>query len=69
MSSASQASALFCVRRGRDYYSDASGRFDLMYSARARRWVCVDWEAGEVARNPDRAALELWAARQRKGRA
>jgi hypothetical protein len=47
--------------RGRDFYSDLTGRFDLWFAPAHGWWVCVDWESGTAERG-EREVCETWAA-------
>jgi hypothetical protein len=54
--------ALAWVRRGRDFYSDATGRFDLMLSMGV--WVVYDTERPARFQGEDRGACERWCERR-----
>ena len=52
------------IQRGRDFYSDQSGRFDLMFSRALGLWVAIDWHSGVKVRGETREGCELWVRRQ-----
>lgn len=48
------------VKRGDNFASTASGRFDLMYTHATRRWVAINSDTGRVFRDPCRIACVAW---------
>ena len=63
--------ALRWVERGRDFFSSADGRFDLLWSKAVGLWVCIDWDARPRPRKVrgEKAACVAWCvARLREGR-
>lgn len=49
------------VPRGRDFWSSADGRFDLLHVPAGGYWLAIDHD-GPVGqfRHPDRCEVELW---------
>ncbi len=62
MTATTRPAALTWVRRGRDFYSDATGRFDLMLSQGV--WVVYDTERPKRFEAGDVLACKGWCEKR-----